>query len=152
MDAAENSEIEGDVFSSVAEDLVINGARESLTEEKLAVVRRGNEEMSLDDSDWKCIGGLGKEMDRFLGDGSRKLDMGARKAVACSLHKFPCTVRSAKCACTRAGCPNINEVEVYELVESDVEMFELLGSDIIASEAEHTLKRSLRRLEPVMMV
>ena len=41
---------------------------------------------------------------------------------------------------------------VYELVESDVEMFELLGGDIIASDAEHALRRSLPRLEPAMMV
>ena len=36
----------------------------------------------------------------------------------------------------KCGGPKVTEARVYELVESDVEMFELLGGDIIASGAE----------------
>ena len=68
MDAAEDSEIEGDVIPSEAED----GARESSSEERLVVVRRGNEGMSLDDSLLEMYRWPGGEMDRFFGDGSRK--------------------------------------------------------------------------------
>ena len=96
----QSAPLSGCTAVDAAEDVIRNGARESSSEERLVVVRRGNEEMSLDDSHWKCIDGLGREMDRFFVDGSRKLDMGSKKAVACSLHKFPWTVTSTKCACT----------------------------------------------------
>ena len=85
MNAAENSEIEGDVIPSEAED----GARESLREERLVMVRRANEEMLFNDSHWKCIDDLGGEVDGFFGDGSRKLDMGPSKQLLVHWINFP---------------------------------------------------------------
>ena len=72
LSSAVEAEIEGDVIPSMEDDVVVNGERGASNDGELASVGPGNEQMSLNDSYWRCTDGPGGGMIELFGDCSRK--------------------------------------------------------------------------------